>query len=194
MLTKSQVRAILDKCEVLQEGHYALPGNLHAAQIVLPMRVLQQPEYASSLAATLGSAFRAQRPQCVIAPAGPGALLGLELARAVRSRFVLAQQVDGRWTLAPGQAVGRGERVVICEDILTDETDVSGLAALVAGSGGQVSGVAVLADRTQAAWPHPWTLESLVRLESPVVPAGRCAQCQDGVPLAHLDALAVLQA
>ena len=71
MLTKNQIRAILDKMEVLQDGHFVHKGGRHAAQGVFPMRVLQAPEYAQSLATTLGAVYRTQRPQVVLA--GPGA-------------------------------------------------------------------------------------------------------------------------
>jgi orotate phosphoribosyltransferase len=187
MLTKSQVRAILDKMESLPEGHFALHDGRHTAQAALPMRVLQQPEYATSLAATLGGAYRTQRPQAVLAGPGPSTILGLELARALRTRLVLAERVDGHWQLAAGQVLQPDERVVICEAFVTDESDVAERAKLVLESGAQVTGVSTLIDRTSA-WPHPWALESLVRVEAPMLPAAQCPLCQSGVPLSALDA------
>lgn len=182
MLTKSQVKAILDKMEVFQDGHFQAEGGRHTAQAGYPMRVLQQPEYASSLAATLGGAFRQLRPHAVMAGPGTGALLALELARALRARLVFAQPGPDGWQLSPGQTLQPDERVVLCDDVLTDDTDFGGLAALVAGTGAQVTGAAVLMDRTSGAISFPWPVESLVRPDAPLVEPVGCELCKSGVP------------
>ena len=192
MLTRSQVRAILDKTEVFQDGHFALEDGWHTAQATHCLRVLQHPEYATSLAATLGAAYRAQRPQVVLAAAGPGALLGLELARAARARLVLTSVRDGRWQVTPGQAILPGDRAVLCEAQLTDRSDLVGWAQLVQDAGGQVTGCATIIDRTTLPWPHAWPLESLVRPDVPLVAADACPQCQAGEPLTPARATVLL--
>ena len=183
MLTRSQVRAILDKTEVFQDGHFSVDDHWHTGQATHVMRVLQHPEYASSLAATLGAAYRTLRPNVVLAAPGPGSLLGLELARAARARMVLALPADGGWTLAPGQVILGGERVVLCEAMLTDRTDLVGLARLVEAAGAQVTGVGVMIDRSTPPWPHPWPLEYLARADGPLVAVDACEQCRAGAPI-----------
>lgn len=183
MLSRSQVRAILDKTEVFQDGHFAVDGHWHTAQATHGMRVLQHPEYASSLAATLGAAYRSLRPNVVLVGPGAGAMLGLELARAARARAVLAMRGERGWAVAPGQVILPGERVVLCETMLTDQTDLGGWAALVEQAGAQVTGCAVMIDRSSPPWPHPWPLEFLVRPDVPLVPATECEQCREGAPL-----------
>lgn len=183
MLTRSQVRAILDKTEVFQDGHFAVDGHWHTGQATHVMRVLQHPEYASSLAATLGAAYRTLRPNVVLAAPGPGSLLGLELARAVRARLVLASPGDGGWVVAPGQTILAGERAVLCEAMLTDRTDLLGWAKLVETVGAQVTGVGVMIDRSTPPWAHPWPLEWLARPDVPLVPLDECEPCRMGAPI-----------
>lgn len=183
MLTRSQVRAILDKTEVFQDGHFSVDDHWHTGQATHVMRVLQHPEYASSLGATLGAAYRAQRPNVVIAGPGPGSLLGLELARAARARLVLVSKKDGAWVISPGQVIQGGERAVICEAMLTDGTDLLGLAKLVEDAGAQVTGVGVMIDRSNPEWPHPWPLEYLARPDKPLVAKDACEQCRAGAPI-----------
>jgi orotate phosphoribosyltransferase len=180
MLTKSQVKAILDKMEVFQDGHFAIDGERHTAQAAYPMRVLQQPEYATSLAATLGGAFRSLRPHAVLAYPGTGSLLALELARALRARLVFAQRGPEGWRVSPGQALQADERVVLCDDVLTDETEFLSLANLVAACGAQVTGGAVMIDRSTLTFP--WTIESLVKPDAPIVGSGECELCRSGAP------------
>lgn len=192
MLNKSQVRAILDKTEVFQEGHFVFPDGTHSSLYASSMRVFQQPEYATSLAATLGAGYRTGRPQVVLAGPGAGALLGLELARALRARLVLAAIENGQWALSSGQAIAPGERVVLCEDILTDRTDLAGRVRLVEAAEAQVTGCAVMIDRTQAPWEQPFPLESLLRPEAPLVSADACPLCKEKVPVSAVKTAVVL--
>lgn len=187
MLTKSQVKAILDKMDVFQDGHFPVDERHHTAQAAYPMRVLQQPEYATSLAATLGGAFRQLRPHAVLAGPGTGALLALELARALRARLVFAAPGPEGWRVSPGQALQPDERVVLCDDVLYDDNDLASLARLAAEAGAQVTGAAVLIDRTVNA-TFPWPIESLVRPDAPLVEADACEQCKAGAPFTTMRA------
>jgi orotate phosphoribosyltransferase len=191
MLTKSQVRAILDKMEVLQDGHFVQKGGRHAAQGVFPMRVLQSPEYAQSLATTLGSVYRTQRPQVVLITAGAGALLGMALAKALHARVVYAVNEGGRWDVSPGQALVPGERVVVCEDIVTDEAELRGRVELVRASGAEMAGVMALFDLTGDA-VLPWPLEALVKPELTLYHPAECPQCAAGLPLSAPRSLVVV--
>lgn len=190
MLTKPQVRAILDKTEVFQEGHFVLPSGWHAALAAYPARVLQQPEYATSLAGTLGTSFRSLKPQVILAEAGIDALLGLELARALHARLVLAERSSGILQLAEGQAIAPDERIVLASALLTDQTGTPALAALAEAAGAKVVGLAVLLDRTSE-WESPWQCESLQRPDSPLYTASACPLCKAGVPFAPGGAIAI---
>ncbi|HEY9724416.1 MAG TPA: hypothetical protein V6D47_20605 [Oscillatoriaceae cyanobacterium] len=186
MLTKAQVRAILERTDALQDGHFLLPDGRHTAQAAFPLRVLSLPEYATSLAATLGANYRSLRPQVVLVGTAAGALLGLEVARAIAARVMLADFANGRWSLGEGLALKKGERVLLCEDLLTDSTDLKGRAALVEAYGAQVASCAVLFDRSHAEWPFRWSLESLLKIDAPLHAAHACPECRAGVPLVAL--------
>jgi orotate phosphoribosyltransferase len=168
--------------EVFQDGHFVHKGGWHGPQGVFPMRVLQAPEYAQSLATTLGMAYRTQRPQVVLAGPGAGALLGMALARALHARLVYCVHEGGRWDVSPGQALQRGERVVICEDVVTDPAELLGRVELIRASGAELVGVSALFDMTPASG-LPWPLEALVRPEFELTHAAVCPQCAAGVPL-----------
>lgn len=184
MLTKPQVRAILDKHTVLEKGHFRLPDGRHTSHAAFPMRVLQHAEYAASLAQTLGTAYRATRPHVVLASTMDGALLGYELSRALRARVVLAfPDGDGRLALDPGQAIEPGERVLIAEAQITDPRSLDRMIAFASGFGAEVIGVAGLVDRVGDAWAGAVHLEALLRLESSGVSPEACPLCQAGKSL-----------
>lgn len=184
MLNKTQVRAILDKMDVLPEGHFVLPNGAHAPQGVFPMRVFQAPEYTQSLAATMGAAYRTQqRPQVVLTGPGAGALLGHELARALHARLVYVTHEGGRWDVSPGQAIAPGERVVICEDVVAEPAALLGRVELVKALGAELVGVAALFDLTPAGLELPWPLEAMLRPEIQAHHPAHCPQCAAGVPV-----------
>jgi orotate phosphoribosyltransferase len=190
MLTKSQIRAILDKMEVFQDGHFVHKGGRHASQGLFPMRVLQAPEYTQSLATTLASSYRTLRPQVVLAGPGAGALLGHQLARSFHARLVYCLHEGGRWDVSPGQALQPGERVLICEDVVSDPSELLGRVELVRASGAEMVGVAALFDLTPT--PLPWPLEAVLRPEIELTHPAGCPQCASGVPLSAPKACVVV--
>lgn len=184
MLTKPQVRAILDKHGVLEKGHFRLPDGRHTSHAAFPMRVLQHPEYAASLAATLGMAYRAARPHVVLATTLDGALVAYELSRALRARCAIAfPDGAGGLTLDPGQSIEPGERVLVAEAQITDPRSLDRMISFAESLGGEVIGAAGVVDRVGDAWAGAVHLEALLRLESSGVAPESCPLCQAGKPL-----------
>ena len=57
--------------------------------------------------------------ESVCSPALGGILAGYELARAGNKRFIFTERVDGQMTLRRGFEVKKGEKFIICEDVIT---------------------------------------------------------------------------
>lgn len=55
----------------------------------------------------------------VCAPALGGLFAGYELARALDKRFIFAERVNGEMVIRRGFEIKEGEKILICEDIIT---------------------------------------------------------------------------
>jgi len=145
---------------------------------------MQNPALAERLCAQLARALDANRIECVVGPAVGGILVAYELARALGVRTIYAERQDGKMTLRRGFAIRPGERILLCEDVVTTGGSLLEVRDLVTAAGGQVVAVASLVDRTSGRDAGlGLRLTSLLKIDVPAYPAEECPMCRAGQPL-----------
>jgi orotate phosphoribosyltransferase len=131
------------------EGHFVLSSGNHSQFYLQSARVLENPKVAEQLAGELAKKIIESgiKIDTVSSPALGGLIAGYELARALGVRFIFTERKDGEMQMRRGFTVSNGEKVLICEDIIT-----TGGSALEAGrevekQGGEVVGFSAIANR-----------------------------------------------
>ncbi len=140
---------VYKKAGALLEGHFLLSSGNHSQFYLQSAKVLEDTKVAEMLAKELAKQIREAgiKVDTVCSPALGGILAGYELARALDARFIFAERVDKVMTLRRGFAVSRGEKVLICEDIITTAGSALESAAVVEKNGGDIVAFAALANR-----------------------------------------------
>jgi len=143
------IEKIYKECGALLEGHFLLSSGKHSPNYLQSARVLEDPQRAELLANELAQRIRQSglAIESVCSPAIGGLLAGYELARALGVRFFFTERKDGKMTLRRGFEVAPGERVLICEDIVTTGGSAMEAAQEIEKRGGEVVGFAALANR-----------------------------------------------
>lgn len=115
------IKAYYTNAKALLQGHFLLSSGNHSAFYLQSAKVLENPAIAQELATALGQQITEYGIQldCVCSPALGGILAGYELARVLGVRFIFTERVEGKMTLRRGFEVKKGERVLVCEDIIT---------------------------------------------------------------------------
>jgi len=178
-MNEAEVRAVFDQYGVVQRGHFKLSSGRHSDVYLQCQRVLEHPRVTRSLARALATRF--EGADTVLSPAIGAILIGAALADALDARFVFAERVDGAMTLRRGQAIGRGERVVVCEDVVTTGGSAAECLRLAEAAGAGAGPVASLVDRTNGS--APFRLESLLRVEAVSWTPEDCPLCARGLPI-----------
>ncbi len=131
------------------EGHFLLSSGKHSQFYLQSAKVLENPKIAENLAKNLANMIKKSglHVDTVCAPALGGILAGYELARALGVRFIFAERVDKIMTIRRGFEVYKGEKVLMCEDIITTGGSVLEAASQVEKQGGEVVAFAALANR-----------------------------------------------
>lgn len=131
------------------EGHFLLSSGNHSQFYLQSAKVLEDPALASKLADELFSVIKNAGIsfESVCSPALGGILAGYELARAGNKRFIFTERVDGQMTLRRGFKVKKGEKFIICEDVITTGGSAVESAKIIESLGGEVVGYAALASR-----------------------------------------------
>ena len=133
----------------LLEGHFLLSSGNHSAFYLQSAKVLESPKIAEILLTELAKQIKSSglSVDCVCSPAIGGILAGYELARALGVNFIFTERVNGVMNLRRGFAVNKGEKILICEDIITTGGSAVESAVCVESQGAKVIAYASLANR-----------------------------------------------
>ena len=131
------------------QGHFLLSSGKHSEFYLQSAKVLENPEIAGKLADELARVIAEFGVEfdSVCSPALGGILAGYELARAAKKRFIFTERVDKIMTLRRGFSVIRGEKFIVCEDVITTGGSALESAKIIESLGGEVVAFAALANR-----------------------------------------------
>jgi len=185
----------------LREGHFALKSGRHSDAYLEKFQVLQDTAATSELCAfwAAGARDRDGRPlvDLVAGPTTGGVILAFETGRQLGTRAIFAEEVAAEAGAQPrrefrrGFSVGRGERVLLVDDILTTGGSLLAMIPAVEAMGGEIEECAVLVDRsggtatlTSPATGRVYPLRALWTLELPAYEPGpaTCPRCAAGEP------------
>ncbi len=143
------VEQIYKDANALLEGHFKLSSGNHSKYYLQSAKVLEDPKTAKLLAEELAKQIKESglKIDAVCSPALGGLIAGFALATALDVRFIFAERVDGEMTIRRGFEVTRGEKYIICEDIITTGGSALEAARQIEKDGGEIVAYAALANR-----------------------------------------------
>src|SRR5450432_1613201 len=170
-MTKDEALQIFRDSGALLEGHFVLRSGLHSRQFFQCALALQQMPVVEKLGAALAEKVQKFETITVIAPAIGGLVIGQEVARQLRVRFIFAEKEEGKLVLRRGFKIARGEKILIVEDVITKGGRVQETLEIVRQNGGDVVGVAMVVDRSNGTVNFSMPAQSLIRLNVEAFPA-----------------------
>ena len=143
------IEKIYRDCGAYLQGHFLLSSGNHSEFYLQSAKVLEDPQLAGQLSDELAAVIKRAGVEfdSVCSPALGGILAGYELARVAKKRFIFTERVDRVMSLRRGFEVHKGERFIVCEDIVTTGGSALESAKLIENLGGEVVGFAALANR-----------------------------------------------
>lgn len=143
------IKKIYMDSDALLEGHFKLSSGNHSQFYLQSAKVLEDPKTAKLLADALAKQIKESGLEidAVCAPALGGLIAGFALATALDVRSIFAERVDGKMSIRRGFEIKKGERVLMTEDIITTGGSAMEAARVVKSLGGEIVGVAALANR-----------------------------------------------
>ncbi len=135
--------------KALLEGHFLLASGNHSNRYLQSAKVLEYPKQASKLAQALAKMITDANIEVdtICSPALGGVLAGYELARALDKRSIFVEKNNSEMELRRGFEIKKGERVIICEDIITTGGSALKASRAIEKLGGKVVAFASLANR-----------------------------------------------
>lgn len=184
-MEKLEVLRLFRDTGALLEGHFRLTSGLHSPQYFQCAKVLQYPQYAELLCGEIARRYANERIDVVISPALGGIVVGQEVARQLRARSIFAERVDGVFELRRGFEIRSGERVLVCEDVVTTGGSIREVIEIVQRRGGVLVDMACIVDRSngKVRRPNGEVIFSLLSMDVITYTPETCPLCGQGVPI-----------
>src|SRR6185369_6793496 len=172
-MTEQEILQVFRETGALLEGHFILRSGLHSRQYFQCALALQQMPVVERVGGALAAKVSQLNPQTVIAPAMGGLVLGQEVARQLRCRFIFVEKEEGRLVLRRGFKIAPAERILVVEDVVTKGGRAQETIDIVRAHGGQVAGVAAAVDRSNGTVKFGFPFFSLLSLQVDAFEADR---------------------
>ncbi len=181
--SQNEIMEIFLKTEALLNGHFLLTSGRHSNQYFQCAKVLQYPNYTEQVCKKIVDYFNSYDIDTVVSPAMGGIIVGQEVARQLNKRSIFAEREDKNLVLRRGFEIKPGEKVLVCEDVVTTGGSVFEVIEIVKRSGGDLVGVGFLVDRSNGKVNFGVPQISALKLEVVSYLPEECPMCKEGIPV-----------
>jgi orotate phosphoribosyltransferase len=182
-LSDKDILEIFKRTGALLSGHFLLTSGRHSNMYFQCAKVLQYPEYTEKICSIIADHFREYEIDTVISPAMGGIIVGQEVARQLNKRSIFAEREDKKLTLRRGFTIDPGEKLLVCEDVVTTGGSVFEVIDIVKGHGGKVVGVGYIVDRSNGRVNFGYPQKSTMKMEVVSYLPEECPLCKQNIPL-----------
>jgi orotate phosphoribosyltransferase len=163
-MTSEETLRIFRQTGALLEGHFILRSGWHSRQYFQCALALQNMPVVEQFGHALAAKVRPLGAATVISPALGGLVIGQEVARQLKARFIFTEKEEGKLVLRRGFRIAPREKMLVVEDVVTKGGRVQETIQIVRAHQGEVLGVAVIVDRSNGAADFGVPLFSLLSL------------------------------
>lgn len=177
-MSNIDVIEILKECDALLEGHFLLSSGKHSNRYVQCAKVLRYPDQAAKVLSLVVDKIKDLDIDLVVGPAMGGVVVSYELGRQLGKEAVFTERKDNVMELRRGFEVKPGAKIIIAEDVVTTGKSTKETKKVLEGLGGEVIGVACIANRTKEDIGMP--IYSAIDLDIQVYESDACPLCEEG--------------
>lgn len=177
-MENSNIVEILKYSDALLEGHFLLSSGKHSNRYIQCAKVLRFPDRAEKVLASVVDQIKDLDIDIVVGPAMGGVVVSYELGRQLGKEAIFTERKNNIMELRRGFKIKKGAKIIIAEDVVTTGKSTIETKKVLEELGGEVIGVACIADRTSGDIGMP--IYSAIKLDIQVYDADECPLCKEG--------------
>lgn len=179
-LNENDVLTIFKKTEALLEGHFLLTSGRHSHQYFQCAKVLQYPEFTSQICKLIANHYKNYEIDTVIAPAMGGIIVGYDVAKHLNKKSIFTERDNKEMTLRRGFTLAKGEKVLVCEDVVTTGGSVMEVIEIVKKFEAKIVGIGSIVDRSYGKVDFGYPFFSALKLDAVSFAPEDCTICKEG--------------
>lgn len=167
----------------LLDGHFQLTSGRHSNKYFEKFTLLSNPDVVDKLSKPIYSIYKDQKIDIVLGAATGGIILAYELGKQLGTKGIFAERVNGKLKFRRGFSLGKDQRILLVDDVVTTGGSVFELINLTENIGANIIGIAVMFDRTNGEidFRYPFFALHSEKIES--WKQEECPQCIQHIPL-----------
>ncbi|HYF03092.1 MAG TPA: hypothetical protein VEC36_06940 [Patescibacteria group bacterium] len=182
-MDSAEIIEILEARNAFVHGHFIAPDGRHTDMDFCLVKALQFPPYCRKIAYEIVKHYWDMDIQLVISVRLGGVLLAAEIARQLEARVVYTRSthIDDEPELLKGFEIHAGDRVLLIDEILTDDIyHFKTIAKKVLKEDARLVGIGVAIDLSTQ--PNIMNVRqiSALQMKRNIWPADECALCRAG--------------
>ncbi len=174
-----EVKEILKETGAFLEGHFLLSSGRHSKEYVQCGKLLRYPDKAEIVLKTVCDKIKDLGLTKICGPAMGGVIVSYEVARQLGLESIFTERIDGEMELRRGFSVGKGDKIIIAEDVVTTGKSTMETVKVLEEFGAEVVGVVCIVDRTPKDLNFSLPIYSTIKLDITSYEEGECPMCKD---------------
>ena len=179
----SELLKLLQKTGAILEGHFLLTSGRHSNVYIEKFRVLENPKALDEVCREMAEIVREKYIDLVLGAAIGGILIAGGVGKYLSVKHIFSERVNGKMKLRRGFSIGKGQKVIIVEDIITTGGSVIELIELANGYDAEIVHVVNLVDRSSQGVDFGLPTTTLLTLPSLSWEAENCPLCKKGIDI-----------
>ena len=171
---------IMKSCEAFLEGHFLLSSGRHSGGYCQCAKLLRFPALSEEVLSTVTEQVKNLPLTKVCGPAMGGVIVSYELARQLGVESIFTERKDGEMQLRRGFTVGKGDKILIAEDVITTGRSTMETVKALEDMGAEVIGAACIADRRAADCDFALPVYAALKLSIDSYEPNECPICKEG--------------
>jgi orotate phosphoribosyltransferase len=145
---KEEIYSIFEETKALLKGHFILRSGMRSAHFFQCAKVCQYMDKVTRLATIMIEEIPFTNINTVVAPAMGGLVIGQEVARQLKARFIFLEKIEDRLALRRNFTLNKEDKVLLVEDVVTKGGRVKEAIEIIHGFECSLIGVTSLVDRS----------------------------------------------
>jgi orotate phosphoribosyltransferase len=181
-MTEAALLEIFYQTGALLKGHFLLTSGRHSDTYFQCAKVLQYPQHTETVCSVIADYFKLYDIDTVISPAMGGIIVGQEVARQLGKKSIFAEREDKKLILRRGFNLEKGEKVLVCEDVVTTGGSVFEVMDIVKNSGAELIGTGYIVDRSNGKVLFGVPQVSTIKMDVLSYSPEECPLCKQNIP------------
>ena len=174
------INEILKETGALLQGHFLLSSGKHSNKYVQCAKLMMYPEKTQTVLTQVAQKLKNLEFDIIVGPAIGGIVPAYELARLTGKICMYAERENDVMTLRRGFELFPGQKVIICEDVITTGKSSMEVAQVINSYGAEVVALACIVDRSSETLTLP--VYSAIKMEIETYEKDNCPLCKQNIP------------